>query len=275
VPGSTEFDTRDTRPANITVRRTNAFSPHDELAEFQSLPWVIFWSVGQIFTQPYGDFHWHLQIEVSNTAPPTPTTIPFSSEPPPTMKSQSYRFSNPDLWRGIWDSDGNRVTAVISTLPSGLLQVSVTERAPGVPDQTIGATDVPISRINHFEMANLRDAMLIRQPERDSHDPKLMFEVRRHGGYEYALSELVGIEHRFRPDFGRIEHDFGIVQNVKPIELGGDYLSLPNDAALEMHQLTAEGHPIGYGLRYTRPTFVPFRVGGVIDAMLYHRLVVN
>ena len=63
--------------------------------------------------------------------------------------------------------------------------------------------------------------------------------------------------------------------NVKPIELGGDYLSLPNDAALEMHQLTAEGHPIGYGLRYTRPTFVPFRVGGVIDAMLYHRLVVN
>jgi hypothetical protein len=93
MPGSTEFDTRDTSPATITVKRTNAFSPHDDLAEVQSLPWLIFWSVGQIFTQPYGDFHWHLNIEVTNTAPPASTTISFSTTPPPNVNSQAFRAS--------------------------------------------------------------------------------------------------------------------------------------------------------------------------------------
>ena len=277
-PGSAEFDTRDRSPAEITIKRSH-HSPHDELAEVQSLPWLIFWSVGQIFTQPYGDFHWHLNIEVSNTAPPASTTIPFSSAPPPNIDTQPFRFSSPDMWRGLWDSDDGRVTAAISVLANGLLKVSITERSPDGTSQTIEATDVPISRTKPLEAHRLFDSIpvLRRHSELLEQIPRRMVQVERLGGDAFETVDIITREHRlFSDGVAAVAREFEIADIAwKPRQLGGDHLSLPNDAVLEIEQLKADGSVIGYGLRYVRPGFVPVLIASSIDVRLHRRLVVN
>ncbi|TIR22436.1 MAG: hypothetical protein E5X64_20825 [Mesorhizobium sp.] len=278
APGSGEFDTRDTTPATISVKRTNFFSPHDELAEVQSLPWLVFWSVGQIFTQPYGDFHWHLNIEVTNTAPAASTTIPFSSTPPSNIDSQSFRFSSPEMWRGVWDSDDRRVTAVISVLPNKLLKVRIVERSPDGTEQTIEATDLPISRTKSFEIASLFDPIpfLREHAEVLSQLPR-MVQVERQGGNEFELLDIITREHPLHSvAVEAVQREFEIGSfGLRPWELGGDYLSLPNDAVLEIEEVTADGTVIGYGLRYVRPGFVPVLVFDSIDTRLHRRMVLN
>ncbi|RWO54662.1 hypothetical protein [Mesorhizobium sp.] len=278
APGSGEFDTRDTTPATISVKRTNFFSPHDELAEAQSLPWLVFWSVGQIFTQPYGDFHWHLNIEVTNTAPAASTTIPFSSTPPSNIDSQSFRFSSPEMWRGVWDSDDRRVTAVISVLPNKLLKVRIVERSPDGTEQTIEATDLPISRTKSFEIASLFDPIPFLRDHAEvlSQLPR-MVQVERQGGNEFELLDIITREHPLHSvAVEAVQREFEIGSfGLRPRELGGDYLSLPNDAVLEIEEVTADGTVIGYGLRYVRPGFVPVLVFDSIDTRLHRRMVLN
>ena len=277
-PGTTAFDTRDMTPASITVKRTNLSSPHDPLAEVQSLPWLIFWSVGQIFTQPYGDFHWHLSIDVSGTAPPASTTIPFPTTPPASVDSQAFRFSSPEMWRGVWESDDKRVTVAISVQPNGMLSVSVTERPAGGGEQTIEAANVPISRTGLLELAKVFENIpaLREQTALLNESPKWMVQVERKGGNSFEMLDVIGRDHRMYTDaVAEVDRAFEAVDGWRPRELGGDYLSLPNGAVLEMQQLTAEGTVIGYGLRYVRPAFVPVLVSGSIDVELHRRLVLN
>ncbi|MFU0507157.1 hypothetical protein [Pseudaminobacter sp. NGMCC 1.201702] len=276
-PGTAEFDTRDMTPATISVKRTNLSSPHDELAEAQSLPWLIFWSVGQIFTQPYGDFHWHLSITVSNTAPPASTTIPFPTTTPQNIDSRPFRYSNPAMWVGVWDSDDNRVTAVISVQPNGLLKVSVTERNPGGPE-TFEATDVPISRTSLLGIPRLFDNIPVLRQQRElvNEAPRWMVQVERRGGDEYEMFDVIAHDHPLYSDaVAEVERVFDVADTWRPQKLGGDYLSLPNGAVLEIQRFTASGTTIGYGLRYVRPAFVPVLVAGSIDTHLHHRLVLN
>ena len=271
VPGTTEFDTRDMSPATIAVKR-HFSTPHDELAEVQSLPWLIFWSVGQIFTQPYGDFHWHLSINVSGTAPPASTTIPFSTTPPATFESQSFRHSNPTMWRGVWDSDNGRVTVAISVQPNGLLTVAVTERPAGGGEQVINAADVPISRTGLLELAKVFEniPVLRERTELLSESPKWMVQVERQGGNKFEMLDVIARDHRLYTDaVAEVDRAFEAVDGWRPREMGGDYLSLPNDAVLEMQQLTADGAVIGYGLRYVRPAFVPVMISGWVDVELH------
>jgi hypothetical protein len=273
APGPTEFDTRDKSPASISVKTLNQYSPHDEVAEVQSLPWLIFWSAGQIVTQPYGDFHWHLQIEVSQTAPATPTTIPFPTTPPPNVVGKAYRFSSPDLWQGVWDSDDMRVTAVILMQPNRLLKVSITER-----DLAFEASDVPISRVGLLEKAMLVDfvPLLRDQVELLARLPSRMIEVQRRGGDEFEVTERLRPETPFFEEVNRLEQGFQAVPNWKPRQLGGDYLSLPHDAVLEIQQFMADGSVIGYGLRYIRPTIIPIALNSVdFDTTLHRRIVLG
>lgn len=277
VPGTTEFDTRDTTPATISINRF-MFSPHDDVAEFQSLPWLIVWSVGQIFTVPNGDFHWHLSINVSATAPAAPTTIPFPTTPPPAVGSLSFRFSSPQMWRGVWDSDDGRVTAVISVQENGLLNVSVAERAPGSADRIFEATDVPISRTRQFEIARIFDQipLLHQHAELLTGISPRMFEVERQGGNEFETVEIISDAHElYGSTVAAFDRDHDIVSLPKPLEYGGDFLSLPNGGVLEIKQLTAEGQILGYDLRYVRPGFVPVLVVAGIDTVLHPRIRLN
>ena len=275
VPGSAEFDTRDTRPANISVVKTSQYSPHNVLAEIQSYPWLIVWSFGQIFTQPMGNFHWHLTVEVSNTALPAPTTIPFSATPPPSFTAKPYRFSNPDLWRGVWDSENNRVSVAIAVQSNGLLRVKVTENPASGLAQDVDVGDVPISRTIFLDIRKVCDAMLIAPPEGNAPNQKSLIAVQRLGGFKYEASDYIGLEHERHRDFDGLLDAISIADVFRPEELGGDFLALPNDATIEIYQLRSQGTVIGYSLRYRRPTFVPMIVAGGIDEELYHRLVVK
>src|SRR5262245_11513353 len=275
-PGSAEFDTRDKTPAVITIKQSS-FSPHDELAEVQSLPWLIFWSVGQIWTQPYGDFHWHLNIEVANTAPPASTTIPFPSSPPSNIGKKSYRYSNPGMWRGVWDSDNNSVTAVISTQPNGLLKVSITERT-SQGEQTTNAEDVPISRTTSLQLKEIAHAVPFLRPHAELFEraPRHMVQVQRMGGDEFERMDLIarGTE-LYSEQVLAVEREWETVDILKPRKMGGDYLSLPNGGVLEILQYSSDGHPIGFGLRYLRPGFIPMLVVSGIDEDLHPRIVVK
>lgn len=277
VPGTTEFDTRDTSSATISIKRTS-FSPHDGVAELQSLPWLVFWSVAEVFTVPYGDFHWHLNIEVSNTAAAPSTTIPFPLTPPPRVGSQSFRFSSPPMWRGAWVSDDGSVTAAIAVQDNGLLNVSITERPSTGPQQHCEARDIAISRTRLFEIASVFDAVPILREHREllRHIEPRMLDVERRGGREFETRQIITRDHRlYGATVAALERDFATVGLLKPKKFGGDYLSLPNDAVLEMYQLRAEGSVIGYELRYVRPGFVPVLVVSGIDKRLHPQVRIN
>jgi hypothetical protein len=274
-PGSAEFDTRDLSPADISIKRISQYSPHNVLAEIQSYPWLIVWTFGQIFTQPMGNFHWHLTLEVSNTALPSPTTIPFSNSPPPSFDAKPYRFSNPDLWRGTWDSGNGRLSAAISVQDNGLLHVRVTENPDLGPTRDVDVRDVPICRTISLDIRRICDAMLIAPPEGDAPNSKSLIAVQRIGGHKFETSEYIGLEHPRHSDFGGLLDAIAISNVFKPEELGGDFLALPNDATVEIYQLKSQGTVIGYSLRYRRPTFVPMIVAGGLDEELYHRSVVK
>lgn len=277
VPGSAEFDTRDMTPPTISIKRQQ-FSPHDDLAEVQSLPWLVAWSVAQIFTVPHGDFHWHLTIEVSDTAPPASTTIPFSTTPPPDIGSREFRFSSPSMWRGVWESDDGRVIASISVQPDNLLDVSVTEKTPGGGEQTFAEANVPISRTQLLDMASMFEAIPVLRDRRDlltQLEPR-MLQVERQGGDRFEIHEIVTQEHPyFDVTMAEVERQFSVAEILKPRVYGGDFLSLSNGAILEIHQLSAAGKVLGYELRYVRPGFVPVVVAAAVDKRLHPRLRLN
>ncbi|WP_152530623.1 hypothetical protein [Paraburkholderia dilworthii] len=277
VPGSTEFDTRDTSPATVSIKR-ESFSPHDDIAEFQSLPWLVAWSVAQVFTVPHGDFHWHLTLTVSGTAPPPSTTIPFSSTQPPKVNSQSFRFSNPDMWRGIWDSDDGSVTAVITERDGGMLNVSITERSPGGGELNFNAIDVPISRTRLFDITRVFDAIPTLRKNRElvSKLDRGLLEVERQGGNKFEASEIITRDQRlYGQTITALERESAFVRVPEPMKFGGDYLSLPNDAVLEIYKVTADRQNLGYELRYVRPGFVPVMVVNGIDRRLHHRILLR
>ena len=52
--------------------------------------------------------------------------------------------------------------------------------------------------------------------------------------------------------------------------ISGDYLSLKNDATLEICKLVSRGATVGYALRYRRPSFIPSLLSlSTFDESLY------
>jgi hypothetical protein len=60
----------------------------------------------------------------------------------------------------------------------------------------------------------------------------------------------------------------GLSATAHPIS--GDYLSLKNDATLEICKLVSRGATVGYALRYRRPSFIPSILSrSTFDEILY------
>ena len=271
--GEGEFDDRDKTPPTIGLS-SGEFSPHSGMAEFQSYPWLIVWSFAQIYKRPYGDFHWHMTVRISNTAPSS-TTIPFPDTPIPKTESASFRASSPETWRGVWVSDDENVTVAIIPQSDELLTVTVNERRAGV---SFEARDLPITRARPLDIATLFDEVPLLRPHRqiitEAETP--VFMVEQHGGDRFTPIEVITSESAlYGETVDQVDRELAKTKLPKPEVFGGDHLRLPEDAVLEMQQVSAEGQPIGYELRYVRPGVVPVLVVSGVDTRLHHRLIVN
>lgn len=289
-PGSAEFDTRDKSDPEIRIRKvSDEVGSGNFLTELQSLPWIVvygFATWGGL--NAFARFHCHIKLAVVGSAAAPSTTIPLFGDPPPAPVPQPYRFSNPNLWSGIWD--GETVTASISVSSTGLLNVVVTERHPGQPDHTYEARNVSISRTFAYRLRDIQHAVLgplddemrsnvLTALERRESSRGFLFEVQRLAGDERFGSVFISVDHPQYSAYGEIGSRFVEAGGWRPQEMGGDFLSLPGDATLEIYSLVAGGHTIGYSLRYRRPSSGPLlfmaNAAGAIDDMLYYRIVLR
>jgi hypothetical protein len=106
------------------------------------------------------------------------------------------------------------------------------------------------------------------------------FEVQNHGGEERFAADLISADHPEYSSYREIGLQFaGELEVLRPQEMGGDFLRLPNDATLEIYKLVSEGRILGYSLRYRRPTSGPLlfmaNAAGAIDDMLYYRVMLR
>jgi hypothetical protein len=290
-PGAAEFDTRDMTDPQIRVHKANEqVDTGNFLTEFQSLPWIVFWgfaSWGGI--NVFGKFHCHIKLVVSGSAPPPSTKIPlFDDTPAPAPVPKPFRFSSPNLWTGVWE--GQAVTVVISASPSGLLDVVVTERLPNHAEYTYEARNLAISRIYASKLGDVRHAVLagldeetrfsmFTALERKESSRGYLFEVQRLAGDERFGSVFISADHPHHRAYGEVAARFIDAGGWRSEEMGGDFLSLPGDATLEIHRLVAGGRTIGYSLRYRRPSSGPLlfmaNAASAIDEMLYYRVVLR
>jgi len=269
-PGAGEFDTRDKRPANITIStRKNG---RDDSATVQDVPWLAVEMWPGFGGQVEWDGHAYLDVYVDGNVPADePARFPpFSTEKPAKVTPVPLHFSTPSLWVGEWAGDD--VEASIILTPDGLFDVVLREKDAHSRVQSSETDCVGINRAGLFE--NPTGARMTSPAGRT----QALAAVQALSGYRLEVHSNVGTVHEERTVISAQDKRFPVAAQSAVLAalsasahpISGDYLSLKNDATLEICKLVSRGATVGYALRYRRPSFIPSLLSlSTFDEILY------
>jgi hypothetical protein len=253
---SFEWDGRDQRPAAISPSVFVSSTPVDFGEQLQNFPELFVGGLAAPFLAPFGvgvnvpdHIYCYLNVAGSVAVEEAPHTVPgFSHDKAIPPNALPLRDSSLDQWLGRWESD--HVIALIGPAGDGL-DVTVQEKRQTGP-YTIQATGVQIERPRLHPYA---------MKEKD-------FGAAGSQGTPAGskLSTRVGTAGKF----GLHHDDPKFVAEQSGSSISGDYISLPQDATIEIYRLM-EGHAmVGQALKYRRPTSRIIAIES-FDELLYRR----
>jgi hypothetical protein len=269
-PGAGEFDTRNTSPANITIHTSK--NGRDDSATIQDVPWLAVEMWPGFGGQVQWDGHAYLDVYVDGNVPPDePVRIPpFSTEKAAKVTPVPLTFSTPSLWLGEWAGDD--VEASIVAGRDGLFDVVVRETDPKGNVKASETDHIGITRAGLFSSSTTATA--------GNRAIGAVSGVQAVSGYRLEVHSNVGTVHEVREVLSAQDKRFplaaesasavlaGLAATAHPIS--GDFLSLKNDATLEICKLISRGSIVGYALRYRRPSFIPSVMSrSTFDEILY------
>jgi hypothetical protein len=269
-PGAGEFDTRDRRPANITIRTSK--NGRDDSATIQDVPWLAVEMWPGFGGQVVWDGHAYLDVYVDGNVPPDePVRLPpFSTEKAAKVTPVPLHFSTPSLWGGEWEGDDVEASVIPSS--DGLFNVVIREKDTRGNVKVSETEHIGITRAGLF--SNSTTATV------ESRGVQTVGGVQAVSGYRLEVHTNVGTVHEVRQVISAQDKRFSLAAESASAGLAslsatahpisGDYLSLKNDATLEICKLVSRGATVGYGLRYHRPSFIPSVLNrSTFDEILY------
>ena len=275
-PGAGEFDTRDKGPANITIQTSK--NGRDDGPTVQDVPWLAVEMWPGFSGQVQWDGHAYLDVYVDGNVPPDePERIPpFSNTKAVKPTPVPLHFSTPSLWAGEWEGDD--VEASIIRTSDGLFNVVIREKDIKGNMKSSETDHVGITRAGLF-------SKIAAEPV-GSRAVQAASAVQVVSGYRLEVHTNVGTVHEQREVISAQDKRFplaaqsasavlaGLDATAHPIS--GDYLSLKNDATLEINKLVSRGATVGYALRYRRPSFIPSVLSlSAFDEMLYAKILLH
>jgi len=173
---------------------------------------------------------------------------------------------------GEWAGDDAEASIIVTR--DGLFDVVLREKDARGNEQSSETDRVGINRAGLFE--NTTTATITSRGART----QAPTGVQAVSGYRLEVHTNVGTVHEARTVINAQDKRFavaaerasavlaGLSATAHPIS--GDYLSLKNDATLEICKLVSRGATVGYALRYRRPSFIPSILSrSTFDEILY------
>lgn len=251
-PGSAAFDTRDTRPPGIRLRAFVSGGNEGGDSPVDGLPWLFIFPPFYVSGADIGS---QILLTVFGTAPPgKPSRLPpFTNEQSVRPIPEPMRFSTAEMWEGHWA--GDQVFASIDRETDNRFQVTITESPQGGPSYSFQSTDLSISRAMLALPNGAAPAMDLPAAARSL---RRSIGVTVHQGIETSQATVKTIDPNTQLYISALSHpDIASTYVSHQIQVGGDYLSLQNNAMLEIYQLTVKGKPVDVALRYRRPAGNP------------------
>lgn len=225
----------------------------------QGLPWLVIFPA---FFPLAGDVKYGIFLHVKNTVPLGSSKLPLFAEPQTVNTvTEAARFTNPSMWVGRWASES--ISSYISTNPDGTLNVSITEKRSSASgsktDYTFETSNAPIHRLL-YSFSESAGRTLSRKSQATvarNFSEDLNIYVSKQFSSKRITREDVD-KHSIA--YSKIVNDnFDIYKNYTESEhqIGGDYLSLANDATLELYKIASGGKVVDAALRYRRPSGGP------------------
>jgi len=267
--GSGQFDTRDHRPPNISVSAMR-YSGSDSV---QDVPWLFV----EIWPGFSGKVAWDgkalLEVYVDNNVPPDePVRYPAFGAINQTPKATPVplHFSTPALWVNEWA--GENVEAWITTTQGGLFDVVILEKDARVSPNRSDTNNVGITRAAFVKKSF--DATRASRSSQVISDFRL--EVQTNVGTATETRRAIAAHDPLYHRAIAASTDLIAMLAADTHRIGGDYLSLNNDATLEMCKLLYQGGTLGYALRYRRPSSVPSLLTlASFDELLYIKTILR
>jgi hypothetical protein len=217
---SFEWQNRDQRPSSL-VTGAFVFNPNDQnvVDQLQELPNVA------IFGIPLAnhDLTQHMGLDLSVGGTISDTSLTFPSTPPPQTVSSPLKGSTVPLWLGHWSS-ANVMAFITSAERNALggqwgLMVSLAEKGANGP-KWFPSLHVPVAQTNVINrVSNISETAVISGRSNVASGPRSPAEI---------LTE----------------------ESVHQ----GDYVTLGQDASLEINEIRANNAVVGHCLFYRRPT---------------------
>jgi hypothetical protein len=264
--GPGQFDDRNKTPPGLQLSAFFA-GPDGGDHVIDGLPWVFICPPMVLSGAKLGI---NLSLVVDGTVAPGQTKIPSFSDkknakPIPEPRSNT----NPSMWTGLW-SGGDGVSARISLQSDNRLSVTISEN--GRSPRTYENPNVSISRVVYsFAQTQFVSASAVARSETSLGD-KIKLYVQEGIGTSRAVSKPIGRRTALYKELVTSHLDIVGSLASQQHQIGGDYLSLQEDATLEIYRMVSHGQVVDVALRYRRPSSIPSLYSVAhFDEMLYFR----